>query len=140
MTCGLRTWLVGIAFGGLFATAVGCSGGGGRVEDFTPPEANARKALEAALNHWQAGGQPGAVPDTKPVVEVTDSRWKAGQKLKAFEITGEEPPAGAGPRFFTVRLTPPSGSAVETKYAVFGIDPLLVYRDEDYQKLSGVGK
>ena len=30
--------------------------------------------------------------------------------------------------------------ARETKYAVFGIDPLLIYRDEDFQKLSGAGK
>ena len=124
----------------LVLSAAGCSGGGSRVEDFTPAEANARKALEAALNHWQGGGQPGTVPGTTPVVEVTDSKWKSGQKLKSFEITGEEPSSGPGPRFFKVKLTPPTGAAVETKYAVLGIDPLLVYRDEDYQKLSGMGK
>ena len=123
----------------LIAVVVGCSGGG-KVEDFTPPPANARKALEAALTHWQGGGQPGPVPNTSPVVEVTDSKWKAGQKLKAFEITGDEPPAGAGPRFFKVKLTPATGAAVETRYAVLGIDPLLVYRDEDYQKMSGIGR
>lgn len=123
----------------LIAAAVGCSAGN-KAEDFTPPTANARKALEAALTHWQGGGQPGAVPNTSPVVEVTDSKWKSGQKLKSFEITGDEPPAGVGPRFFTVKLIPPTGATVETKYAVLGIDPLLVYRDEDYQKLSGMGK
>ena len=122
----------------LFALAAGCSGN--KVEDFTPSEATARKALEAALAHWQSGGQPGAVPSTSPVVEVTDTKWKLGQQLKSFEITGEEPPVGPGPRFFKVRLTPPKGAAVDVKYAVLGIDPLLVYRDEDYQKLSGIGK
>ena len=131
-------WLA-VAVVGL-ALAAGCSGGGGKAEDFTPAEANGRKALEAALNHWQGGGQPGAVPNTSPVVEVTDTKWKGGQKLKSFEITGEEPPAGPGPRFFKVRLVPPTGAAVDTRYAVLGIDPLLVYRDEDYQKLSGTGK
>lgn len=128
-----------VLMAGLSAVA-GCSGGGGRVEDFTPAEGNARKAVEAALTHWQGGGQPGTIPNTKPAVEVTDGKWRGGQKLKTFEITGEEPPAGTGPRFFKVRLTPPTGAAVETKYAVFGIDPLLVYRDEDYQKLSGTGR
>jgi hypothetical protein len=119
--------------------AAGCSGGG-RVEDFTPAEANARKALVAALNHWQGGGQPGAIPNTTPAVEATDTKWKGGQKIKSYEIVGDEPPAGAGPRWFKVRLVPIAGEAVETKYAVLGIDPLLVYRDEDYQKLSGMGR
>jgi hypothetical protein len=121
------------------AVAVGCSSGK-QVGDFTPPEANARKALEAALNHWKGGGQPGDIPGTSPLVQVTDSKWKAGQQLTAFEITGEEPVAGSGPRMFKVRLTPGKGAPVETKYAVIGIDPLLVYRDEDFQKLSGTGK
>lgn len=119
--------------------AAGCSSGK-QVSDFTPPEANARKALEAALNHWKGGGQPGDVPGTSPLVQVTDSKWKAGQQLTAYEITGEEPVAGAGPRMFKVRLTPGKGEPVDTKYAVIGIDPLLVYRDEDFQKLSGTGK
>ena len=121
------------------ALVAGCPRGG-KIDDFTPPAANARKALEAALGHWQGGGQPGAVPGTSPGVEVTDAKWKAGQKLKSYEITAEEPLDGVGPRFFKVRLTPAAGPAVETRYAVLGIDPLLVYRDEDYQKLSGTGK
>lgn len=123
----------------LLAASVGCSSGK-KLEDFTPKEANARKALEAALAHWVGGGQPGAIPNTTPVVEVTDTKWKSGQKIQAYEIVGDEPPAGAGPRFFKVRLTPDKGSPVETRYAVLGIEPLLIYRDEDYQKLSGTGK
>jgi hypothetical protein len=120
--------------------AVGCSRGPSRVEDFTPAGDAARKALEAALAHWQAGGPTGAVPNTSPAVEVTDSKWRAGQKLQAFEIVGDEPPAGPGPRFFKVRLTPAKGPPAEVRYAVLGVDPLLVYRDEDYQKLSGAGR
>lgn len=123
----------------LIAIGIGCSSGK-KLEDFTPNEGNARKALEAALAHWAGGGQPGAIPNTKPVVEVTDARWKSGQKIQSFEIIGDEPPAGAGPRFFKVQLTPERGSPVETRYAVLGIEPLLIYRDEDYQKLSGTGK
>ena len=119
--------------------AVGCSSGK-KLEDFTPQEGNARKALDAALTHWVSGGQPGAIPNTKPVVEVTDTKWKSGQKIQSFEIVSDEPPAGAGPRFFKVKLTPATGVPVETRYAVLGIDPLLIYRDEDYQKLSGIGK
>jgi hypothetical protein len=118
---------------------LGCSKGG-KVEDFTPPADGARKALEAALKHWQGGQKPGTVPGTTPAVEVVDSKWQGGQALKAFEIVGEEPAAGTGPRVFKVRLTPTQGQPVETRYHVVGIDPVWVYRDEDFQKLSGTGK
>ena len=119
--------------------AVGCSKGG-KVEDFTPPADNARKALEAALNHWKAGQKPGTVPGTTPAVQAVDAKWEGGQKLTAFEILGEEPASGTGPRVFKVRLTTAQGAPVETKYFVYGIDPVWVSRDEDYQKLSGAGK
>jgi hypothetical protein len=119
--------------------AVGCSKGG-KVEDFTPPADNARKALEAALNHWKAGQKPGAVPGTTPTVQAVDSKWEGGQKLSAFDILGEDSASGAGPRVFKVRLTTSQGAPVETKYFVYGIDPVWVSRDEDYQTLSGAGK
>jgi hypothetical protein len=134
----LRTigWLVLLACG--LSALAGCSRQGAKVEDFTPPSDKARQALEAALNHWKSGQPPGKVPNTSPTVEVTDSKWKGGQKLKEYEILGEEP--GTDPRFFRVRLTPPTGPAQEVKYAVVGIDPLLVFREEDFKALSGTGK
>ena len=115
----------------------GCSPGG-KVEDFTPPTDNARKALEAALNHWKVGNPPGTVPGTSPTVEVLDSKWKAGQKITDYEILGEDA-AGLGPRTFNVRLRPAKGAPQEVRYVVVGIDPLWVYRDEDYKKMSGTG-
>ena len=128
----------GLAAVGLLWLA-GCGGGGGQVADFTPPADNARKAVTAALDHWKAGRPPGTVPGTAPVVEVVDSQWKGGQKLKGYEITAEAPPQGQGPRTFTVRLTLEKGPPVETQYMVIGIDPLWVYRKEDFAKLSGSG-
>jgi hypothetical protein len=122
--------------GALFLLA-GCSPGG-KVEDFTPATDNARKALVAALDHWKAGNRPGTVPGTAPAVEVLDSKWKAGQKITAYEVLGEDP-AGPGPRTFKVRLTPTQGAPLEVRYVVVGIDPLWVYRDEDYKKVSGAG-
>lgn len=118
----------------------GCSKGG-KESDFSPPAAKAREALEAGLNHLQAGNQPGAVPGTSPRVEIVDTKWKAGQ-VKQFEITGEDTPTGDSsvPRFFKVRLTLVKGPPQEVRYVVFGIDPLLVYREEDYQALSGMAK
>ena len=125
-----------VATAGLVCLA-GCSKGG-RVEDFTPPTDNARKAVEAALAHWQAGHPPGTIPGTAPPVEVLDSKWKAGQQLKAFEVLGEDTP-GPGPRYFKVRLTPAKGSPQEVRYVVVGIDPLWVYREDDYKKMAGTG-
>lgn len=127
-----------LAVGLLWAT--GCGGQGRKVEDFTPPADNAKKALEAALEHWKAGKPPGSIPGQTPAVEVVDSAWKGGQKLKAYEIVAEEPPPNnQGPRTFTVKLTLAQGPPVETRYMVLGIDPLLVYRDRDFAKLSGSG-
>lgn len=126
-----------LALSGWLLFLVGCSPGG-KVEDFTPPADNARKALEAALNHWQAGNKPGTVPGTSPTVEVVDAKWKAGQKITAYEILGEDS-TGPGPRTFKVRVTLALGPPLEVRYVVVGIDPLWVYRDEDFKKASGAG-
>ena len=126
-----------LALTGALLLLAGCAPGG-KVEDFTPPADNARKALVAALDHWKAGNKPGTVPGTSPAVEVLDSKWKAGQQITAFEVLGEDA-AGPGPRTFKVRLTPTQGAPLEVRYVVVGIDPLWVYRDEDYKKVSGAG-
>jgi hypothetical protein len=127
-----------IAFIAGLVLLTGCSRQGTRNQDFAPASDKAKKALEAALNHWQAGNPPGTVPGTSPHVEVVDFKWKNGQKLTSFEILDEEP--GSEPRFFKVRLTPAQGPPQEVRYAVMGIDPLWVYREDDYKKLSGMGK
>ena len=38
-----------------------------------------------------------------------------------------------------MKLTLAQGPPVEVKYMVIGIDPLWVYRDKDFAKLSGSG-
>jgi hypothetical protein len=125
---------------GAAALAAGCSGKN-KVEDYTPAAERGRQALEAALSHLKAGNPPGAVPGTTPVVHLVDTRWKAGQKLQSFEVVGEEGQASEGAaRFFKVRLILAKGSPQEVRYAVLGIDPLWVYREEDYNSLSGVAK
>jgi predicted small lipoprotein YifL len=108
---------------------------------FTPSSDKGRAALDAALKSWMDGQQPGTVAGTsKPVVQVADSDWSDGQKLTSYEIVKDEPPTGPGPRVFTVRLTTADGKAREVKYMIVGIDPLLIYRDIDYDKLSGMSK
>lgn len=125
-----------LAIGGLLLSS-GC-GPGGKNEDFTPGADKAKKALVAALDHWKSGQPFGPIPNTNPKVEVVDWQWSQGQKLKDYEIVGDAPPAqGTGPRTFTVKLSLTSGQAIETLYMVLGIDPLWIYRKEDFAKLSG---
>jgi hypothetical protein len=117
------------------AWLAGCGGAGtGR---YVPASTTARATLETALQAWQAGGKPGLVAAGPPAIQVVDAKWEAGQKLAGYEILREEP--GQGPRWFAVKLklqTPPGEQVV--KYAVLGNDPLWVYREEDFQKLSGM--
>jgi hypothetical protein len=123
---------------GVLVLLTACSRQGTRTQDFNPSSDKARQALEAALDSWQSGNPHGKVPGTSPAVEAMDVKWRSGQKLKSYEILGEE--SGTEPRFFKVRLTPAQGPPVEVRYAVVGIDPLWVYREEDYKSLAGTGK
>jgi hypothetical protein len=95
--------------------------------------------LEAALSAWKGGQAHGRVANSAPAIEVLDSKWKAGQRLADYQIVKEEPAAGTGPRWFTVRLTLQKAAAPqEVRYAVVGIDPLWVYSEDEYKKLSGM--
>lgn len=117
----------------LAGLAVGCQG---EVKNYTPSEANARAALEAALTRWQNGqAKPAPFQHGKVTVQVADQSWEAGQKLQGFEIVGDDG-ATSGPRAFTVKLKTAKGEQT-TKYYVFGIDPLQIYSQPDYQKLTG---
>lgn len=101
---------------------------------FVPSEVNSRAALNAAMTAWKNGSPPGPVPDTSPAVHLTDSHRKQGQILEEFEILGEVP--GNAPRCFAVRLKLANPAADErARFVVFGIDPLWVFRHEDYDLL-----
>jgi hypothetical protein len=118
--------------------AVGFAGcGKPSFDKYVPEEAAARQAVETALTHWRDGQRPGTIASVSPAVAIVDSRWQAGQKLAAFQIVKQESADGAW--WVTVRLTlrdPPAEQ--EVRYAVIGKDPLWVYREEDYKKLSGM--
>jgi hypothetical protein len=128
-----------VRFGGwlllLFGVAlIGCSKAG--EEQFIPAEATARQALETALNAWKEGqAKPGSLSLGTTKIEVLDAVWKSGPKLSAYKIVGEE--SANGPRWFTVKLTLATGEKT-VKYAVLGKDPIWVYSETDYKKLSGM--
>jgi hypothetical protein len=131
----MRAWACGLVVG--LGLVTGCDKGGGGAGKFVPTESNARGALEAALNKWKEGqAQPGEIPLGKVKVQVIDQAWAGGLKLQAYEITGEESADSTGPRVFNVKLKTSKGDQA-TKYYVVGIDPLWVYGEADYKKLTG---
>lgn len=114
----------------------GCSGSGER--QFAPPETTARRALETALNAWKDGrGKPGKLSPGDVAIEVADALWFSGQKLKAYEIVSEH--WDGGPRWFAVKLTLATGEQT-VKYAVMGKDPIWVFTEGEYKKLSAMGQ
>jgi len=132
----LRRSRSALGWGFLLLLAAGCGDKG--YDRFIPSDSSARKALETALGAWQNGQRPGRIGSGPPAIEVIDAKWKAGQRLGAYQILKEE--AGKGPKWFSVRLTlqQPSGEQV-VRYVVLGQDPIWVYREDDFKRLSGSG-
>ena len=114
----------------------GC--GGQSVSNYRPQGGSAKAALTTALDAWKSGREkPGTLDGQKPALQVLDSIWESGRKLKEFQI-GDEQPSADGPTRFSVQLTFDGEPATEkAEYVVFGKDPLWVARDKDYQRMSG---
>jgi hypothetical protein len=126
----LGCWL--IVGCGLIAT--GCHGSPS-TERFVPAPATARQALESALRSWQQDRPPGRVEGlANPEVILVDTCRRPDQTLEHFTILGEAP--GEGPRCFAVRLRLQNPEETQRlRFVVFGVDPLWVYRYEDYEMM-----
>lgn len=116
------------------ALAAGC-GSNRSSERYVPPPASARQALEAALRSWQQGRPTGTVEGTaNPTVILVDNCRDRAQTLESFTILGEVP--GEGPRCFAVRLRLENPKEEQrVRFVVFGVDPLWVYRHEDFEMM-----
>ncbi len=124
----------GLIVVGIMIGLSGCSKPGSQ-DKFIPPPDVARKALESVLLAWQEGTEPGLLANTKPQVHITDAHRKPGQKLDKFQILGEVP--GDAPRCFAVKATFSNPAAEERiRFVVVGIDPLWIFRHEDFELLS----
>lgn len=118
----------------LAAFLCGCTGR--RDSDYLPPADNARKAVQAALDAWKSGAPHAPLTGDKVAIHVYDDRWRDGKKLEKFEIG--EPAADESPPRFPVKMQLVGEAEVLVNYLVIGIDPLNVFREEDYQKASGM--
>jgi hypothetical protein len=129
---------------GLLLLICGCGGGARSDQDLIPAEAKARTALETVLTAWQNGQAFGPVAIASGTAHVVDSEWKAGKKLAGYEIVSAEP--AEGPPRFAVKLRvqaapgkqPEAKGEREVRYVVVGIDPLWIYREDEYQSTMGM--
>jgi hypothetical protein len=117
----------------LSAIVAGCSSKG--YDRYIPDTTAARQALETGLNAWRDGQRPGMLENEIASVDFVDSRWLDGRILRDYEIIGDIP--GGGPRCFTVKLNFASPTEEQkVRYYVFGVDPLWVFRQEDYDMMN----
>lgn len=126
----------------LLALTLGC-GSSNTEGSYVPNGNDAQDAVKLALDAWKNGqaGDPAGKLASGATVRAIDADWTAGTKLASYEIVRELPAeSAAAPRQIVVRLTY-AGTAqpVEATYHVFGIDPLQVFRDKDYDKYFGTG-
>ena len=117
-----------------FAIAAGCDSGGH--DRYVPPAEKARAAVEAVLSAWKAGEPHLTVTSLDTPVDLYDARRQAGQKLEDFRIL-EEVAGGEHPSFRTSLRFAGKPKEEETTYLVIGINPLNVFRAEDYKRATG---
>jgi hypothetical protein len=113
---------------------VGCGRGETPPDRYVPSPATARHALEAALKAWQNGQPAGQIENPGVAIWMVDTHRRPGQKLERFTILGETP--GDGPRCLAARLfleAPPD--ELRARFVIMGIDPLWVYRYEDFEMM-----
>ncbi len=92
--------------------------------------------MTAALDAWKRGTPDRNVPKAdKPSLFVVDSERVEEPELLAFEIVAETPAPTS--RCLTAQLTfAETDEPVLARLYIFGIDPLFIYRQADYDMFS----
>ena len=115
----------------MFALA-GC---GPSRERFTPAPQVAEESLTSALTAWREQRKTDEI-EGKPAIRVVDTTRKPGQTLERFEVLSESKITGEG-RCYLVKLVFANPAAeIRVRYVVVGIDPVWVFRKEDYDRLA----
>lgn len=120
----------------LTVPVVGCRSR--RAEDFIPSASLSQAAVAAALDTWRSGGDkvpPIGIDENEVRVEWVDNVRAPGRKLAGYTILGETPATNARAFVVQLRLADPP-EELKCRYLVVGIDPLWVFRQEDYDMLA----
>lgn len=126
-----RLIIVGVV--SLFAVS-GCGRQAPDYSPYTPGLDQAQEAVRLGLEAWKADQPPGELPGTRPVIHVTDAGRKAGQTLVDYRILGEARGSAGRTIAVILQLDHPR-EELRARYIVVGIDPLWVFRQEDYDLL-----
>ena len=114
------------------------SGCGASEKKYTPSVNSAREALDTALKTWKSGAAHAKVEGYKVPIDVFDARWQRGKKLESYEILNEEKSEGIA-RVFSVKMKlDEDKEEKEVKYYIVGIDPLNIFREQDYNRAGGL--
>lgn len=125
-----------MAVAALASLIIGCQGA--THDKYVTETTDARGALEAGLAAWASGEPHQTVKSFTTPVDVYDARWRKGDKLERFEIV-EELPGDPHPSFRVKVHFSGKDQEEETTYLVMGIDPIMVYRSEDYHRERDAG-
>lgn len=117
------------------ALLAGCGGDG--TQRYVQSSESARSSLETALNAWKNGDPHGTIESGDTEIDVFDARWRDGQQLESFEIV-EELPADPHQTFKVTMRMKDATEDEENTYIVLGIDPIQVFRSEDYAAATGM--
>ena len=104
-------------------------------ERYIPSSEAARKGVTGVMEGWLKGLSPEASGSAaRPEIHVVDQTRRADQRLSRYEILGEEPADNA--RTFAVRVTFNDTEEPEIlRYVAFGVDPMWIFRREDYETI-----
>lgn len=123
----------------LLLVGAGCSD---KTTNYTPSVSDAESTLRQSLDAWKAGLPAGEIAGTTPLIFVTDASRKPGQVLANYRILGEtrriqgETRGPSGRTFVVVLNLQNPEEELRVQYIVVGIDPLWVFRQEDYELLT----
>jgi hypothetical protein len=111
----------------------GCGGGSAPIASTEV----ARKALETSLKAWKSGKPASSLTAEKPRIEAVDFEWKARKTLSDYKVG--EVASGQGTQTFAATLTIKGEPAPrQVRYMVLGLDPVLVFRDEDFDRFMNM--
>jgi hypothetical protein len=127
-----RDWLFGVSVV-IFCSSCGTdspSGPQGRL----PDAVLARRAVETSLGKWRDSPDLPTTSSPSPSVVFVDQQRRPGQRLRTFAVLGESESEGCRRFLVKLALAEPDDSILAA-YNVFGVDPIWVYRSEDFDMI-----